>query len=169
MTARDELPEFDCAAGPVAMQAGSRHAGSLLASQPHRSCAQQGATVAVLLGFDTFGRPLLSIDGADPAVEALTTVDLAGAGPGTQVVVLWEFGPAGRAIIVGCLGPGIITGAQPGPDGTRVVSAERQLILRCGDASLTLTRAGKVLISGSYVLSRSSGANRIRGAVVELN
>jgi hypothetical protein len=49
------------------------------------------------------------------------------------------------------------------------VSAERQLILRCGDASLTLTRAGKVLISGSYVLSRSSGANRIRGAVVELN
>jgi hypothetical protein len=55
-------------------------------------------------------------------------------------------------------------------DGERlVVSAKEQLVLRCGKASVTLTKAGKVLIQGSYVLSRSSGVNRIKGASVQLN
>jgi len=31
-----------------------------------------------------------------------------------------------------------------------VLSAEREVTLRCGEASITLTRAGKVLISGTY-------------------
>jgi len=55
-------------------------------------------------------------------------------------------------------------------DGRRMVlTAEDEIVLRCGEASITLTRAGKVLIRGAYLLSRSSGANRIKGAVVEIN
>jgi hypothetical protein len=34
---------------------------------------------------------------------------------------------------------------------------------------LTLTHAGKVLIRGAYVLSRSSGVNRIKGGSVQIN
>jgi hypothetical protein len=41
--------------------------------------------------------------------------------------------------------------------------------LRCGESSIVLTRAGKVLIKGNYVLSRSRGANRIKGAYVDIN
>ena len=41
--------------------------------------------------------------------------------------------------------------------------------LRCGKASITLTRAGKVLIRGAYLLSRSSGVNRIKGGSVQIN
>lgn len=55
-------------------------------------------------------------------------------------------------------------------DGERMmVSAKEQLVLRCGKASITLTKAGKVIIKGSYVLSRSSGVNRIKGGSVQLN
>jgi hypothetical protein len=55
-------------------------------------------------------------------------------------------------------------------DGERmIVSAKEQVVLRCGKASITLTKAGKVLIQGSYVLSRSSGVNRIKGGSVQLN
>ena len=36
-------------------------------------------------------------------------------------------------------------------------------MLRCGKASITLTKAGKVLIEGTYLLNRSSGVNRIKG------
>ena len=55
-------------------------------------------------------------------------------------------------------------------DGDRYVfSAEREIILRCGDASITLTRAGKVIIKGKYILSRSSGYNKIKGAAVDIN
>jgi uncharacterized protein (DUF2345 family) len=50
-----------------------------------------------------------------------------------------------------------------------VVTAEREIVLRCGDASITLTRAGKVLIKGTYVLSRARGYNKIKGAAVDIN
>lgn len=50
-----------------------------------------------------------------------------------------------------------------------VLSADKEIVLRCGKASLTLTRAGKVLIRGAYLLSRSSGVNRIKGGSVQIN
>jgi hypothetical protein len=50
-----------------------------------------------------------------------------------------------------------------------VLSAEREIVLRCGAASITLTRAGKILINGSYILSRSTGYNKIKGAAVGIN
>jgi len=55
-------------------------------------------------------------------------------------------------------------------DGERVLlQAERELVLRCGKASITLTRAGKILIRGAYVSSHADGAQRIRGGTVEIN
>ena len=55
-------------------------------------------------------------------------------------------------------------------DGRRVTfDASEQIELRCGKASIILTRAGKVLIRGAYLLSRSSGVNRIKGGSVQLN
>jgi len=55
-------------------------------------------------------------------------------------------------------------------DGRRVTfDAKEEIVLRCGKASITLTRAGKVLIRGAYLLSRSSGVNRIKGGSVQIN
>jgi hypothetical protein len=55
-------------------------------------------------------------------------------------------------------------------DGERqVITAEREIVLKCGHASITLTRAGKVIIKGTYVLSRSSGYNKIKGAAIDIN
>lgn len=55
-------------------------------------------------------------------------------------------------------------------DGKQIsFDAKEQIVLRCGKASITLTKAGKVLIRGTYLLSRSSGANRIKGGSVQLN
>jgi hypothetical protein len=55
-------------------------------------------------------------------------------------------------------------------DGKRVTfDAREEIVLRCGKASITLTRAGKVLIRGAYLLSRSSGVNRIKGGSVQIN
>jgi hypothetical protein len=55
-------------------------------------------------------------------------------------------------------------------DGERLVlTAKHELVLRCGQASITLTSAGKILIRGAYLLSRSSGVNRIKGGSVQIN
>jgi len=47
--------------------------------------------------------------------------------------------------------------------------AKEQIVLRCGKASITLTKAGKILIRGAYLLNRSSGVNRIKGGSVQIN
>ncbi len=55
-------------------------------------------------------------------------------------------------------------------DGTRVVlEGKEEITLKCGEASITLTKAGKVLIRGKYLLNRSSGVNRIMGGSVQVN
>lgn len=52
---------------------------------------------------------------------------------------------------------------------SRILEAADDIELRCGEASIRLTRAGRVLINGEYVLTCSRGVNRIVGASVEVN
>lgn len=55
-------------------------------------------------------------------------------------------------------------------DGNQIVfDAKKEIVLRCGKASITLTKAGKILIRGAYLLNRSSGVNRIKGGSVQIN
>ena len=55
-------------------------------------------------------------------------------------------------------------------DGEMIVfDAKRDIVLRCGESSITLTRAGKVIISGKYVVSDSTGLNQIKGGKIKLN
>jgi len=55
-------------------------------------------------------------------------------------------------------------------DGKRVtLDAAEEIVLRCGKSSITLTKAGKVLIRGAYLLTRSTGVNRIKGTSVQIN
>jgi hypothetical protein len=88
------------------------------------------------------------------------------------VAVSFEQGDAGRPIILGKLW-------QPEPtapairaevDKERLVlAADKEIVLQCGQASITLTKAGKILLRGAYLLSRSSGVNRIKGGSVQIN
>ena len=48
-----------------------------------------------------------------------------------------------------------------------MLTADKEIELRCGKASITLTKAGKILLRGEYLLSRSSGVNRIKGGSVD--
>ncbi len=55
-------------------------------------------------------------------------------------------------------------------DGKRlVISAEQELVLKCGDSTITLTKAGKINIRGKQLLSRAEGVNRIKGGAVQIN
>jgi hypothetical protein len=111
------------------------------------------------------------------ALAAASTVDLQGHHIGQSVTLMFDGGDPGRPIVMGVLRG---AGGWPLPeppaqvqvegDGERlVVRAREQLVLRCGKASITLTKAGKVLIEGSNLLSRSSGVNRVKGGSVQLN
>jgi hypothetical protein len=139
-----------------------------------------GARTGVLAGFANDGRtPLVVLRGhrSTAAVPARMTMDLHGAHVGREVLLVFENGDPRHPIIIGCLSTGAAWPEAERPvqvevdaDGERlVVTAKSQLVLRCGKASITLTSAGKVLIQGAYVSSRSSGVNRVKGGSVQIN
>ena len=134
-----------------------------------------GVAIGVLMGFSAEQEPLIVFAGnrADTAIPARTTVALTAADIGREVALLFEGGDPSRPLVIGR----ILREMQPPPptlevlrDGERLeLTAEREIVLRCGKASVTLTRAGKVLIQGAYVSSRSSGMQRLTGASVHIN
>lgn len=145
---------------------------------PEESSPPVPVLTARLHGFDLDDRPQLSAVTALPGeiVTARSTVAISRAQIGAEVVVVLEAADPHRPIVIGVLQPAMPAQLPaPGPvavtaDGDRqVISAEREIVLRCGEASITLTRAGKVVIRGSYILSRSRGYNKIKGAAIELN
>jgi len=139
-----------------------------------------GVFIGELIAMKDDGRTPLVLYPGQPGTTALaarSVVDLHGAHIGKQVVLMFDEGDPARPIVMGVLreGEGWPLAERPGQvevdvDGERlVVSAKEQIVLRCGKASITLTKAGKVLIQGAYVLSRSSGVNRVKGGSVQLN
>jgi hypothetical protein len=113
------------------------------------------------------------------------------------VVLLFENGDPRRPIIVGLVppdpgaallgalltpgsNPNANTSALPSPlsanraearvDGKRVVlEGQDEVVLKCGEASITLKRDGKVILRGAYVETNSKGVNRIKGGSVKIN
>jgi hypothetical protein len=139
-----------------------------------------GVLIGELVAIGDEGRTPLILYPGQPGtavIAARSTVDLHGAHIGKQLVLMFEGGDPLRPIVLGVLsqGEGWPLPERPGQveldvDGERMtVSAREQLVLRCGKASVTLTRAGKVLIQGTYVSSRSSGVNRVKGGSIQLN
>ncbi|TAK99439.1 MAG: hypothetical protein EPO09_01130 [Aquabacterium sp.] len=139
-----------------------------------------GVLIGTLLALTDHGQTALVSFAGQPgheAVRARTVVDLQGPHIGQAVVLMFEQGDVNRPIVMGLVCGQVGWPLPDAPatvnvdvDGERmVVAAKEQLVLRCGEASITLTKAGKVLIDGTYVLSRSSGVNRVKGGSVQLN
>ncbi|MCB9761678.1 MAG: hypothetical protein H6739_17675 [Alphaproteobacteria bacterium] len=117
------------------------------------------------------GEPLVDFEGnpAEAPVPAAGTVRLSSADLGAPVALMFVDGDPRKPIIMGRV-YGLGGATSPSERDERLVlSAEREITLRCGDASITLTRAGKVLIKGAYVSSRSTGVHRIKGGSVQIN
>ena len=116
---------------------------------------------------------------------ALSTVKLNSADAGKQAVLSFDQGNPLRPIIMGLLQNtpstaeeiAIDIGKELGGqllqaklDGEQVtLTADKEIVLKCGKSSITLTKAGKIIIRGEYLLSRSTGVNKIKGGSVQIN
>ncbi|MFO0633049.1 MAG: DUF6484 domain-containing protein [Nannocystaceae bacterium] len=90
------------------------------------------------------------------------------------VVLMFEHGDPAQPLVVGLVQP--VRPPQPADaavahvDGKRVeLVAQDEIVLRCGTASITMRRNGRIVIRGTYVETRASGVNRIRGGSVAIN
>jgi len=135
-------------------------------------------------------------NGAGP-LRARTTVALDAATLGRAVagkrgvLLLFENGDPKMPIVIGLLeetaggsllgelltrpstpasAPSSAAPAEARLDGKRVVlEGKEEVVLRCGEASITLRRDGKVIVRGAYVETHAKGINRIKGGAVKIN
>lgn len=143
-----------------------------------------GTLRGVLAGFNEHGEALVDFPGnpAGKPIAAISLVTLRYELAGNHAVLTFEDSDLARPILLGIVQPPLKPGKQVlleeeggGPmemlvDGEAVrIHGHKEIVLRCGKASITLTRDGKILLRGTYIQSRSSGANRIKGASVQIN
>jgi hypothetical protein len=186
MSARDLIDDKLTQAEALPAYAGasaSNDMARLLKARPAKRQATvtvPSVTIGELLAIADDGKSPLVIYPGQPGTAALrarAVLDLHGAHIGQSVVLQFEGGDPTLPIVIGVLrqSEGWPLEERPAQvevdaDGERmIVRAKEQLELRCGKASITLTRAGKVLIQGSYVLTRSTGVNRVKGGAVQIN
>ena len=87
---------------------------------------------------------------------------------GCPAALIFENGDPSLPLLVGLIQS---PGAQEARvDGERIVlTGEEEIELRCGDASISLRKNGKLIIRGAYVETRAKGTNRIKGGSVQIN
>jgi pyruvate/2-oxoglutarate dehydrogenase complex dihydrolipoamide acyltransferase (E2) component len=141
----------------------------------------EGIVVARVAAIGPGGEPRIDLPWSREPAAAKSMIPVGEADVGVEIAVLFESGDPRRPVIMGRMHVPTPVAASEAPvesapepevttDGERLVfSAEKEIVLRCGESSITLTRAGKILIRGAYVLTRSSGVNRIQGGSVQIN
>lgn len=150
--------------------------------------------LGTLLDINEQGQPVVEYHDGETSQRhaALTTQGLTRKQLGRQVAILFADGDLSRPVIMGLIHSPLqemletFGNQSPGKneleldadhkiddvqvDGERItLKGKKEIVLKCGEASITLTRSGKVLIRGKYLLNRSSGVNRIMGGSVQVN
>jgi Domain of unknown function (DUF6484) len=135
-----------------------------------------GVTVGVLVGMDQAGIPHVEYPSHSRLpMAARSIVFLLAEHIGREVVLAFEDDDPQRPIIMGVVQAhrtpesGAARPAAKIDGQTVTLTADKEIVLQCGKASITLTNEGKIQIRGTYVLSRSSGVNRVQGGSIELN
>lgn len=139
-----------------------------------------GAVVGKLLAVSNCGHGAYVCFSNQPgsaAIEARTTVNLHASHIGRDVTLVFEDSNPALPIVVGLISEPHTTGVdeQEGTieieaDGARLLlSAREELVLRCGKATITLTKQGNVVIRGMRVSTHASDVNRIKGGSVQIN
>lgn len=156
-----------------------------------------GSRAGHLAGLGATGVPLVDFPGntAGPVPARLATlVDAkalqAAVARRQKVVLLFENGDPGQPFIMGLIQEPSATPLldallenppEPEPEAARppteahvdgkrvVIEGQDEIVLKCGEASITLRRNGKIVLKGTYLESRATGTHRIKGGSVEIN
>lgn len=155
-----------------------RHATHLLAAaKANDDRSSGGAEIGVLVGVGPSGEAWVDVPRQGRRnVAARSTVALEGELVGREVLLVCL--PTGEVVINGIIreaGDPTPKRAMPPPleaqlDAERIVfSAQREVVLRCGRASILLSADGSVVIKGARLLTSATGVHRIRGGSVQIN
>jgi len=149
-----------------------------------------GVRVGWIAGFDVQRGLLVDFPGSGGPVPARSIIPLdkaaaeRAAAEKQGAVLQFENGDPRLPVLMGLIQPAaqtplldaLLAAPEPGSkleakvDGKRVlIEGKDEIVLRCGQASITLRRDGKVVLRGTYLETRASGTNRIKGGSVQIN
>ncbi len=154
-------------------------------------CEQKidGVVIGLLVGIEKdLAMVVYSGNPIDKAMPARSLSPLSVADIGKEVALLFEAGDAGKPLVVGVVhqrlgelprDTPLVTSAQNSSDSSALnvsvdgesvsLIAKTSITMSCGRSSITMTKAGKIIIKGTYISTRSSGVNRIKGGSVQIN
>ncbi len=142
-----------------------------------------GALTGHLAGMDEEGRILFQEDGAQApylVVIGLPLTDevvVAAVQAQRRALVIRPDNQPSQPVLVALLREGISTEARDkvGSERTRIdgqavaIDAQQSLELNCGRARITMHADGRIELNGDYLLSRSRGPIKLKGATIDIN
>ena len=156
-----------------------------LLSNSRHGAAEHEPLIGHLEGIDGDGRLLFRLDGStDQPVPIAIGIELPdgqlvrAAREGRRALVVRTGGLNPRLVLTGLLRERVSMSARDAGAGqlevlvdgeTIRLEAKEKILLRCGKASLELRQDGRVVISGVYVIAKSRGPVKLKGATIALN
>jgi hypothetical protein len=166
---------------PSAFARASRPAGARRSLVANDRFPNEGIFVGRLVALGRDGQASVAV-GQQAGLERLTMARVLGAiapsDAGRSVALMFERGRSDLPVVLGLIAesaPSLLPSSAPQGstvevDGQRIVlTGQQEVVLRCGEASITLSSDGAVVIRGTKLLSRSSGPNKIKGGSVAIN
>ena len=170
------------------MNQGHRNASTCTTVESPTPTAFTAPRTGRIAGSDSSGAIFVEWQGATPTparlMSGLSRTELTKPETrGREALLVFEDGDQERPIIVGLLADALEelialelsteeseAAKDALIDGKRIVlEAHEEIVLKCGEGSITLRKDGKIIIKGTHLLSRSSGPNRIKGGSVQIN
>ncbi len=137
-----------------------------------------GIVVGTIGGASPDGKPLVRWESENEELQAIPAAWFSDppdwdACKGSRCIVGFENGDPDKPLLLGLLDAPATpvktrAAASTNPEVLHLES-EKELVLKCGKAQVSLRADGRVVILGGYVVSRSRGVNKIKGGSVQIN
>ncbi len=151
--------------------------------------------IGTIKAIDSEGAAVVDFDQnrEEQAIKAMSTVAISPQHISRKVALLFNNGDYSQPIIMGLIQTTLDTvidnhqhnvAAQQNTGSTAlsaphaeltvngrkiIIEGKDEVVLKCGDASISLNKQGKITIRGKQILNRATEVNRIMGGSVELN
>ena len=174
-----ESPSSDAESGADIMQSVLSKPSKRVSGELARTRQIEGVVIGTLADEGNDGQPMVRYPGipGGEAIAAISTEKITEKDLGRDVALSFIEGDPALPVILGLVQT--VESEEKAKtdndvdvhlDGRKLtLTADKEIVLKCGEASITLTRAGKIVVKGAYLSNHSTGVNRIKGGSVQIN
>jgi len=121
--------------------------------------------LGVLTGFNLAGQPLVSHEYSEyDDMIAMSTTKLELDDINKKVTLVFIKGDVKQPMILGVVQDQVLEINTP-----KTIECAEGILLKCGDAKISLDKDGHLLIQGVTVSTQAYGTNRVKGSAVKIN